>query len=226
VDNSWLDRVREFFESSEDSEEEEVEEEYAEEFNVPEEAAQLVKDSSGESVEAIIEHLMDNGFSLTEASRILYVMSQRGEITLQDSNPPRTLPNYFWSWYSGWFWAVIGFLIIVTSSVFLFPQREPWLYVRYIAGAVYVLYVPGAVFIEMLYPKRDELEDLERFALGVGLSLALVPLVGLALNYTPWGIRLTPIFISLTLMTLVMAVVAVYRKYEYHLLRLEAFESS
>ena len=26
--------------------------------------------------------------------------------------------------------------------------------------------VPGAVFIEMLYPKRDELEDLERFALG------------------------------------------------------------
>src|SRR4030042_1168050 len=46
-------------------------------------------------------------------------------------------------------------------------------------GAVYVLYVPGYTLIEALYPKRNELERLERFALGVGLSLAVVPLVGL-----------------------------------------------
>jgi len=36
-----------------------------------------------------------------------------------------------------------------------------------------------------LVPTMDELEELERFALGVGLSLALTPLVGFVLNYTP-----------------------------------------
>jgi uncharacterized membrane protein len=116
---------------------------------------------------------------------------------------------------------VLGFLGVTSLAVFILPQNEPWVYLRYIFGAVYVLYVPGAVFIEALYPKRDELEDLERFALGVGLSLALVPLVGLVLNYTPWGIRLNPIYAGLSLLTLVLVGVGVYRKYGYHMLALE-----
>jgi uncharacterized membrane protein len=41
----------------------------------------------------------------------------------------------------------------------------------------------------------------------------LVPLVGLLLNYTPWGIRLNPIVVSLTLLTVGLAMVALARKY-------------
>jgi uncharacterized membrane protein len=69
--------------------------------------------------------------------------------------------------------------------------------------------------IEALYSKRDELDRLERFALGVGLSLAVVPLVGLVLNYTPWGIRLDPVFAALILLTLALGCIGVYRKYGY-----------
>jgi uncharacterized membrane protein len=46
------------------------------------------------------------------------------------------------------------------------------------------------------------------------MSLALVPLVGLLLNYTPWGIRLTPITLSLTALTLTFATAAVIREYQ------------
>ena len=67
--------------------------------------------------------------------------------------------------------------------------------------------------IEALYPVESELSPLERVALSIGLSLALVPLVGLVLNYTPWGIRLTPILISLTILTVGLLAVASYRKY-------------
>jgi uncharacterized membrane protein len=45
------------------------------------------------------------------------------------------------------------------------------------------------------------------------MSIALVPIVGLILNYTPWGIRLTPITISLLALTLVFATMAVVREY-------------
>ncbi|MEM1772724.1 MAG: DUF1616 domain-containing protein, partial [Desulfurococcaceae archaeon] len=50
-------------------------------------------------------------------------------------------------------------------------------------------------------------------ALSIGLSLAVVPLIGLILNYTPWGIRLLPIVTSTTVFTTAMLVIAAYRKY-------------
>jgi uncharacterized membrane protein len=78
---------------------------------------------------------------------------------------------------------------------------------------VFVLFVPGYVTVEALFPKGRDLDRIERFALSVGLSLALVPLIGLLLNYTPWGIRLTPIVISLSSFTVGMALVALARQY-------------
>lgn len=216
---SWRDRLRDFLEVEEVEEEEEF---YEPELEVPEEVRALVKVSKGESLEVVLGKLEASGLSTVEASRVMYFLESIGEVRLVDPNPPRDLQGYVLSWNSSWVWAVLGFLVVTTLSVFVLPQVEPWIYLRYVFGAVYVLYVPGAVFIEALYPKRVELEDLERFALGVGLSLALVPLVGLVLNYTPWGIRLNPIYVGLTLLTLVFTFIGLYRKYGYHVLGLEA----
>jgi len=218
---SWRDRLREFLEVSEEEldEPEEVEEP---EYEIPEQGLTVLMASSGESVDVLLSLLSDAGFDEIEASRLIYYGEKYGHIRLVDSNPPRDLVGFIWSWYSAWAWAVLCFLVVTSLSVFVLPQVEPWIYLRYVFGAVYVLYVPGAVFIEALYPKRDELEDLERFALGVGLSLALVPLVGLVLNYTPWGIRLNPIYAGLSLLTLVLTGAGVYRKYGYHRLALES----
>ena len=216
---SIRDRLSDFFAVEEVEEEEEV---FEPEYEVPEAARAVVIESKGKGLDDVLTSLSNAGFGEVEASRVLYYMEQYGEVGLVDSDPPRSLVKFVSSWSSAWFWLVLGFQVIVALSVFVLPQVDPWIYVRYISGAVYVLYVPGAVFIEALYPKRDELEDLERFALGVGLSLALVPLVGLVLNYTPWGIRLNPIFAGLTLLVVGFSCAAVIRKYSYHLLTLEA----
>jgi len=56
-----------------------------------------------------------------------------------------------------------------------------------------------------------ELDNIERLALSVGLSLAVVPLAGLLSNYTPWGIRTAPVTFSLLALTLVFASAAVVR---------------
>jgi uncharacterized membrane protein len=50
--------------------------------------------------------------------------------------------------------------------------------------------------------------------LSFGLSIAVVPLIGLGLNYTPWGIRLVPVIVSLCIFTIVMAYIAHYRRAE------------
>jgi uncharacterized membrane protein len=75
-----------------------------------------------------------------------------------------------------------------------------------------VLFVPGYTLIAALFPKKADLEGIERMALSFGLSIAVVPLIGLGLNYTPWGIRLTPVVISLAIFTIVMAAAAYRRR--------------
>jgi uncharacterized membrane protein len=85
-------------------------------------------------------------------------------------------------------------------------------FLRIVFGVAMVLFIPGYALIAALFPARDDLDGIERVALSFGLSIAAVPLIGLGLNYTPWGIRLDPILASLTLFTLAMAGIAWYRR--------------
>ena len=83
---------------------------------------------------------------------------------------------------------------------------------RILFGVAMVLFIPGYALIAALFPAKGDLDGIERVALSFGLSIAVVPLIGLALNYTPWGIRLDPILASLTLFTLAMIAAAWYRR--------------
>ena len=56
------------------------------------------------------------------------------------------------------------------------------------------------------------IDGIERVALSFGLSIAVVPLVGLLLNFTPWGIRLQPILVSISAVTLGLVAVAATRR--------------
>lgn len=84
--------------------------------------------------------------------------------------------------------------------------------VRIILGLPFILFFPGYTLIAALFPKRQSLDSIERVALSFGLSIAVVPLIGLILNYTPWGIRLYPILVSLTGFILAMSAVAWIRR--------------
>jgi uncharacterized membrane protein len=97
--------------------------------------------------------------------------------------------------------------------IYLAPTTYPIVAVRWILGSIFVLFIPGFVSIEALFPKGRELDGIERFALSIGLSLAIVPLIGLVLNYTPWGIRLDPIVASLTLFTAALTATAIGRRF-------------
>ena len=85
-------------------------------------------------------------------------------------------------------------------------------FLRVLFGVPVILFIPGYALIAALFPGSKDIDGIERVALSFGLSIAVVPLVGLALNYTPWGIRLDPIVVSLALLTICLCVVAQYRR--------------
>lgn len=124
--------------------------------------------------------------------------------------------------------AIIG-VVVVTNLATLLPivSETP---LRIVVGLVFVLFVPGYAFVAALFPEAGEhpptadseepldseesgIDGIERVALSFGLSIAVVPLVGLVLNFTPWGIRLVPILVSLSGLTLVLTGVGAVRRW-------------
>ena len=109
---------------------------------------------------------------------------------------------------------IIALSLATTLSVFTIQETAvPFVYIRYVLGSIFVLFLPGYSLLKTLFPEK-EIDDIGRTALSIGMSLALVPLVGLLLNYTPWGIRLTPITLSLLALTSVLSAIALIREHQ------------
>lgn len=123
--------------------------------------------------------------------------------------------------------AVIGLTLLTILAVFVPVVRDTPL--RLLVGLPFVLFVPGYAFIAVLFPERGGVSDtaqsagdhdeggidpIERVALAFGMSIAIVPLLGLVLNFTPWGIRLVPIMLTIGGFTIGCAVIAAVRRWE------------
>ncbi|WP_254807802.1 DUF1616 domain-containing protein [Natronosalvus amylolyticus] len=138
--------------------------------------------------------------------------------------------------------AMLVVTALVNIAVFVPIIRDTPL--RVPLGLLFVLFVPGYVFIAALFPEAGEppadadsleestadddaddaslfethdrsgIDGIERVALSFGLSIAIVPLIGLVLNFTPWGIRLGPIMVAVTGFVLASTVVAAVRRWQ------------
>jgi uncharacterized membrane protein/LysM repeat protein len=104
--------------------------------------------------------------------------------------------------------AILGLSFVLILTIYLLPLPA----VRIILGAPFVLFFPGYTLVAALFPGKDDLEGIERLGLSLGLSIAVLPLMGLALNYTPFGITLLSTLVSATSFMLVTCGIAYYRR--------------
>lgn len=127
---------------------------------------------------------------------------------------------------------VEGYLFL-TSAFILVTQQGV------VAAILLVLFVPGYLLVAALFPRggvptdddreggqpevaageeggdeegKGEIDWIERIALSFGLSIAVVPLLGLLLNFTPFGIRLIPIVLSILVFGAGMGALAHWRR--------------
>jgi hypothetical protein len=155
----------------------------------------------------------DLGYTPDKVTEGLMGLQSRKLVVITEKSPYVSIGSYAASPASAWFWGAAAATLL--SLVLITATSGPAIYLRYAFGSLLVLFLPGYSLIELLYPKK-ELDELTRFALSIGLSLALVPLAGLVLNYTPLGIRLLPVALSLSGLTLVFLVLALRRKHTYY----------
>ena len=84
---------------------------------------------------------------------------------------------------------------------------------RIIAGVIILLLFPGYTLMAALFPRKLSIQSVERAALSVILSVAVVPLIALIFNYTTWGISLEPIFYAVVSLILIASLVALFRRW-------------
>ena len=167
------------------------------------------------SITSIVESMVSSGYSIRDVLRAISKMEESGIIDLVEI-APRDFKEYLRSPFSLDLWFVLSATLSTILIVLVFGITQyPLVTIRYVLGTIFVLFIPGFSLIQCLYYRREDLDDLERFALSMGLSLALVPLVGLVLNYTPFGIRLPPVTISLSILSIILIVCGTIRRYRY-----------
>ncbi|MCL0052922.1 DUF1616 domain-containing protein [Dehalococcoidales bacterium] len=99
-------------------------------------------------------------------------------------------------------------VLLLIAAIIFFPYDA----LRIAIGIPFVLFFPGYTLLAALFPRRDGISIIERLALSFGMSLAVVPLIGLILNYTPWGIRLESILWSIASFIFIMSAIAWFRR--------------
>lgn len=103
-------------------------------------------------------------------------------------------------------------LVTLLTIIFVFIPAINETPIRIVLGLFLVLFTIGYSLIAALFPRKDDIDGIERITLSIGLSIVVASLIGLALNYTSSGIRLAPITISLTALTITLSMLAWFRR--------------
>ena len=187
------------------------------EDEIDQQIIQTVKEKNPENVDQLVK-LIQEKTPLSEQQILNRVLElqEKGKIQLKlnQTPTPQKLTTYLSSSQASWYWITIILTLTTTMVIFTIPENAlPLAYARYFLGSIFVLCLPGYTFTKALFPEK-ELDSVERVALSIGISLALVPIIGLLLNYTPWGVRLTSITLSLLALTLTFASAAIVREHQ------------
>jgi len=111
-----------------------------------------------------------------------------------------------------WFGIIVLFTVVTMLTVYFVPSDSPFFIFRYVFSFVFVMILPGYCLVTILFTKENKLDWVEKAVLSVALSFGVTGIMGLFLGLSPIGLTFTPITVSLSTLTLVLAVIAFVRK--------------
>jgi uncharacterized membrane protein len=153
----------------------------------------------------------------TPEEEVLSVIREREinqNITLQEPIPlatelPKKPKEYFIknNYYTKEFWTSIGVIVLVLIFVLVDVKEGFFFYARYAVVSFFMLILTGWSLTAAIFPAiNDDLRFLERVATATGLSILVLILDGLFLNYT---FHFTPLSIGLSLIIITLVCLVV-----------------
>ena len=103
-------------------------------------------------------------------------------------------------------------LTLVAAGLIYLPVIEDSVIRSIFCFAAFV-FAPGYAFIAALFPRKSDMGVFERLVLSICFSIAIMSLIGLMLNYSPWGIHLDQLVLCLVAFTVPGTVIANRRRH-------------
>lgn len=136
-------------------------------------------------------------------------------------NLPNSLKEFIFHSLNYDLWVITLLTLLTTGLTLVVPENaiealNPLLIalgvLRLILGISFVVFLPGYTITVIIWPTKGE-NDLTRLGIAFGISITIIPIVGLILNFTPFGLRFIPILASLVFLMLITLSIAFYRRY-------------
>ncbi len=158
----------------------------------------------------------EQNYSMQEILAVIKGMEEKREITLQEPMieplmPPKTPKEFFFgrNYFAYEFWLTISILLLTITLVLIDIRSGFFFYIRYALVCFFMRVLTGWTLTSVLFPMLDDnLRFLERIATAIGLSIVILIVDALLLNYT---VKFTPksIVLSLALFTLICMGIAI-----------------
>jgi len=155
--------------------------------------------------------LIEDKYDIPEEETISVIREREinQKIILQEPIPlstelPKKPREYFIknNYYTKEFWTSIGVMVLVLIFVLVDVESGFFFYVRYAIVTFFMLILTGWSLTSTIFPEiNDNFRFLERVATAIGLSLLILILDGLFLNYT---FHFTPLSIGLSLIIITL----------------------
>jgi uncharacterized membrane protein len=104
------------------------------------------------------------------------------------------------------------FTLVTLAGVYLISGDSALFAIRYVLSFVFVAFLPGYCLVNVLFVKGDKLDLIEELVLSVALSFGLAGISGLFLGLSPLGIYVNTVTVTLSALTVALAVIAYIRK--------------
>ena len=169
--------------------------------------------STGEDLVDIVTKEMS--LSREEAIDSMLRLEARNEIQFRpvEDQPPTGLVEYLSSPRSLWYRGVNALSLTAVLSTFITPSLGQLIIIRYVAGSIFLMFLPGFCITKIIY-LGEEIGNLKLVAMSLGISVSVVSLIGMALNYTPWGISTTALTFTVFLLVLALSSICATRELE------------
>ena len=157
-----------------------------------------------------LQHTYSKSLSIEEIQNAVKKLESEKKIMLLEPGTKGHFFDYILRSYNGLsLWLTTAATCLIMALVFLLPNIEPWSYMRIITGAVFILFIPGNALVQLLFAHRN-MEQTEQMVLSVGLSIALISIIGLMLKYILLALTVESAVISIGILSITLSAVANY----------------
>jgi uncharacterized membrane protein len=177
------------------------------------EITKLKKPSTGaELVELITEE-----FNISRELAIKYVLDLEDKRKIlfieQEGRRPEDIKEFLVSSKVYWYYLVMLVSVFMFFSSFISsPKTIISLSFTYLVGTFFVLFLPGYCITRILYSGND-VSRLHFIVYSIGISVSMASIIGVIMNYTPWGINKIPIVIMEFFIITFLSSYVVYKEF-------------